>query len=398
VSRAIILLLALSSLPAQESPLDHVKQEAERLKALQEKDTDQDLTKTITPLHLALRTWIESHLPGDRGLLLREFGALETTLQSELTRVGLHAPEAKDDPAADPFDGPGFGSVSVELTRLPEMPDSLFVTAGVSVPCGVDQRVYEYDFGVDNRKRVLEDRPKESGYYRRGLELSDPDRNGNRLLLIHYSSVQCNSTWMQVAYSVHRVGPLIDRPKNLLTDEHGFWLGNDGPEFVLKPNEMIMELLDRSLDVGIHNRTQIHRYNFDNGAQRVDPVAFQPQDFVEEWLGGSWDEMQPKSATETEEWHSKLEADYSFGEYDNVVPCLYRPGHTLVSIVTIEVSDTGEMTLKPPREVYFLVRDLGQYRYRMEAVSNAPIQGCPGTGSASRTHPWLSANDLRRLK
>ena len=81
-------------------------------------------------------------------------------------------------------------------------------------------------------------------------------------------------------------------------------MGNDGPEFVLKPDELIMEFLDASVDVTVHNRTQIHRYSFGaETVQRLDPVAFQPQDFAEEWLTRPWTEMQSRSEPETEEWH-----------------------------------------------------------------------------------------------
>jgi hypothetical protein len=184
----------------------------------------------------------------------------------------------------------------------------------------------------------------------------------------------------------------------LISDEHGFWLGNDGPEFVLKPDELMIEFLDRSVDAGIHNRTQIHRHSFASGVHRLDPVAFQPQDFAEEWLTRPWSEMQPRSAPETEEWHARLQS--VAGEYAGVISCAARPGRWLI---VLDISDIGEKELPEPLETYFLVRDLGNFRYEMEAVSEEEPPGCPGdgivsdAGYASDKHPWLSEAELKAL-
>ena len=70
--------------------------------------------------------------------------------------------------------------------------------------------------------------------------------------------------------------------------------------FVLKPDELIIELKDHSIDIGIHNRTEILRYSFADGVHRVDPVALQPQDFAEEWLAQPWSEMESQVRSEDE--------------------------------------------------------------------------------------------------
>jgi len=58
---------------------------------------------------------------------------------------------------------------------------------------------------------------------------------------------------------------LSQPPESLLSSEHGFWLGNDGPEFILKPDGLMIEFLDHSVDGDIHNRTHLFRYNFADG-------------------------------------------------------------------------------------------------------------------------------------
>jgi len=280
---------------------------------------------------------------------------------------------------------------------MPELPDILFLTAGAAVGCGDDEAVYAYRFDANGWNRTIDDHPKsESGWGDSKLELSEPDDRGRRLLLIHRMSVQCKSTWMGMTYSVYRFGPASGMSESLLSGEHGFWMGNDGPEFVLKPDELIMEFLDASADVDVHNRTQIQRYTFGAaGVQRFDPVAFQPQDFAEEWLTRPWNEMQPRSAPQTKEWHAKLHSDSLFARYSEVAPCRDKPGRWLIGL---DIDQIGKQKLPMPLATYFLVHELGNYRYQMEAVSDAMPTGCQGAGDPSDKHPWLTADELKALR
>ena len=145
--------------------------------------------------------------------------------------------------------------------------------------------------------------------------------------------------------------------------------------------------------MGIHNRTHIFRYDFANGVRRIEPVAFQPQDFAEEWLTSDWSEMQAMSAPETGEWHRELRK-LSFDRYVDVVPCASNPGRWAIGF---QVTYEGEKEIEEPIQNYFLVRDLGNYRYAMEAVSGEEFEGCPGEGSPSDKHPWLSVEQLKAL-
>jgi hypothetical protein len=168
----------------------------------------------------------------------------------------------------------------------------------------------------------------------------------------------------------------------------------DASDFEEKPDELIIELLDNSVDMGIHNRTQIHRYNFIDGVKRLEPVALQPQDFAEEWLTRPWSEMQSKSVPEAKKWHDKLHAELVLGEYSELVPCAAKPDRWSIGF---DIDLIGENRLKEPIEVHLLVRDLGNYRFEMEAVRDSEFEGCAGEGSPSDKHPWLSVEQLKAL-
>jgi len=205
----------------------------------------------VSSLHQALRDWIESRLPADRGMPEIMSGHLESDLQTELKQAGLDA-------------------------RLPELPDTLFVIA-------------EAGSGLRGSPEI--------GWIRRcRLGTLGPGSPGTAPVAHSSHSQQCNSTWMGMTYAVHRLSVLPGSVEALISGHHGFWLGNDGPEFVLKPEELIMEFLDSSVDARVHNRTQLHRYSFTEGVRRLGPAVFQQQDFAEEWLTRPWSEMESRSA------------------------------------------------------------------------------------------------------
>jgi len=68
---------------------------------------------------------------------------------------------------------------------------------------------------------LIEEHP-EHGYGGTEIELSPPEVQGRRLLLIRRYSQQCASTWMGMTYSVYRL-PFITGPADrLLSLQHGF--------------------------------------------------------------------------------------------------------------------------------------------------------------------------------
>jgi hypothetical protein len=102
--------------------------------------------------------------------------------------------------------------------------------------------------------------------------------------------------------------------------------------------------------------------------------------------------VKPLSAPELEERHLKLH-DVSFDTYFNVAPCA-QPG---LWVIGLQVTYEGEKELEEPLQTYFRVKDLGNFRYRMEAVSDSEFEGCSGEGSPSDKHPWLSVEQLKAL-
>jgi hypothetical protein len=251
----------------------------------------------------------------------------------------------------------------------------------------VDEAVYLYQFDSTSRSRVIEDHPGNSfGYGSGPVQLSQPDPQGRRLLLTRHHSVQCVAGWQDLAYSVYRLPFLPGVPEKLVSESHGIYVDDDGPEVELKPQSLQVKFSGNSVDSDVLIRPYVYSYDFTDGVRRVDPVAFQPYDFVDEWLTRPWSEMQSRSLPQTQTSHVRLHADCVLGEYQSVVPCLKRWGRWLIAL---DITNIGEKELTEPIRTYFLVRELSKYHYQMESVSEEKPEGCPGKGIDLNQHPWL---------
>lgn len=54
-------------------------------------------------------------------------------------------------------------------------------------------------------------------------------------------------------------------------------------------NDVLVEFTVGSIDGGVHSRQAIRHYSIDQDqVQRIDPLALNPRDFVDEWLTHDW--------------------------------------------------------------------------------------------------------------
>jgi len=107
----------------------------------------------------------------------------------------------------------------------------------------------------------------------------------------------------------------------------------------------------------------------------------QPQDFVDEWLTRPWSEMQSSSDGITLEklkkWHDFLGGELTSGEFGLVLPCVAKPGYWQGGV---EMYSFGEKDLPEPLDVYFLVQQSEQYRFKMIKIGFDQEDDCPGEG------------------
>jgi hypothetical protein len=151
-------------------------------------------------------------------------------------------------------------------------------------------------------------------------------------------------------------------------------------------------MLDRSIDSGIHSRNHVLHFSAppDAAVKRIDPVALQPQDFVDEWLTHPWSEMESRTAEDekVKKWHEVLSGDLVFGDFTLVQKCQDLPEQWQIAV---DLNWLAGRELPEPLTVFFLVQQLEQYRFKMTGISFERQEGCPGDGQANEDRPSLFA-------
>jgi hypothetical protein len=377
----------------QEQALERMKNESARLREAAP-PSDSDFAENMKAVrtrsgafHTAVRDWIESLLPKSRPALDSGFPLLNTRIDAELQHNRL---------IGSSWTGEDFtlGLVSrVALSRPREDLNKLAVTVGVGVPCGSDEAVYVYDYSHGLPRRILESHgTQDHDESVSDVRFSSPDAGGNQLILTLRYGVQCASTWNLLSYDLFRWSTTANMAVSILSGEHGIWFGDEHPyQLRLDPEELLMEVRDRSIDADIHNRIHVLHFTLAKSAVvRTDPVALQPQDFVDEWLTRPWSEMESRSADGAREklklWHEFLSGDFVAGEFTMVQACRDKPNQWQVGI---NLNWIRGKELPEPFSAFFLVKRMEQYRFEMVGINSNRQEGCPGESRPSTESPSL---------
>src|SRR5882724_5228682 len=142
------------------------------------------------------------------------------------------------------------------------------------------------------------------------------------------------------------LGDLHDRP-------HGSKLTNSA---------LTLEFEDCCLGEMLQNHTVILNYRIEHDhITRIDPVALNPQDFVDEWVQQPWEEMRNWSSSRAlaalAKWHKQLNEDWILPEFELAQKCR-RPGLWQLAVTKEPYSDK-------PVTRYFLVSEGPGSHYEM---------------------------------
>ncbi len=313
----------------------------------------------LTAFKHEVRDWVESNMTGD----ISDPARFATSLNSVLKEAGLLCPDGRC--AADN----NLGLLGeVEVSSPTQDPNWLQVETAVGIMCECDQSIYLYERrdGRWNRRFETEQNGYGRSHYRpqwvRG-ELSPPDSDGHRLFLTVGFNPACFSVWQEGYFRVFRVGA---RTTMLLDWEQAmFNIGEDVNQKV-EADEALVEFGSSGIEPGFVRRHVLHFKIEGDSAKRIEPLALQPQDFVDEWLSQKWASIAEWTEPKLNPIHSKLRR-VGVEEYAFAQPCASRPGEWQVAV-----------NFEKLGKYFFLLHDRGDHRYRMLDVSHDRQPGCPG--------------------
>lgn len=338
-----------------------------------------------------LKEWIESEIPKSKKSFNEHFLGMQEQMISKLKKAGLMVNEGAEK---------GYGFIgNLDIRRPAEVPDLLVIIAGITVPCGIEDSIYIYKYEENTKQLLLEDNPQgDYGETLSQIYFSPPDENGDRLFLSTRYGVQCASCWNALIFSLYRLDANLEKSTNIcLEKKHGEYWCSEARHIQLKPDDLLIELQDESIFPGF-TRTHVLHYKIGaSSIERITPIALRPQDFVDEWLNGQWNEMERWTCNEKKkalkDWHQLLHSEPVFGEFRYVQQCPKRKNHWQICAFLDQFAGKD---LNGPVCLFFHVQQKGLYDYEMMDVNVAEDLDCAGEDYPDLDYPSLFKSEEKQ--
>lgn len=200
------------------------------------------------------------------------------------------------DPERPPPDRHG-NLLTYEVSRIEAHPDMLAVVATLGIKCGSDSMLMLYRRSAAGWSETMVRRSEpysevKGGWQDLRFAVSPPDAQGNWFVATVSTTPWCTSAWQGMPYALARPGPSPDRPAVFFRGKNTIYLGNES-DLLLKAERDSFEIRHdgSSLDPDILIRRHVRRYAVAGGSvRRVQPVAENVRDFVDEWVESPWTE------------------------------------------------------------------------------------------------------------
>lgn len=215
--------------------------------------------------------------------------------------------------------------LAYEVARPPGQPALVLVVARVDIECGDDAVLMLFEraragwrLSIIRRSAPYREINGAFGYFR--YALSAPDRRGRWYLAIGRVPPWCTSNWRGVVYDLSRPGPAPERPRIFFSRTVGTYIGNDlgAGDFRAEPNRFQVRHDGGIANVDVIVRRHVETYAVNGDmVRRIQPAAFNPRDFADEWVESPWSEAASWSAPDAaiSEAHRQLHNPLPNGQY-----------------------------------------------------------------------------------
>jgi hypothetical protein len=292
---------------------------------------------------------------------------------------------ASDSPPHDPNSPPPdrHGSaVAYEVSRVDSHPDMMAVVVTLGIKCGSDSMLILYRRTHSGWREALVRRAEPYREVRGGwgdlrFEVSPRDPQGRWFVATVSTTPWCTSAWQGLNYELARPGSAPDRPQIFFSGRNTTYLGNEEDiRLRAEPDAFEIRHDGSSLDPDILVRRHVRRYRVaGESVRRVQPVAENIRDFVDEWVDSPWAEAKAWSGSDPglAAAHSGLQAARykTLGGFASIRGC--RGGATQI-----------ELAGQDGPGWFLLARGGAAGPWTMERVTRRAAAGCRGPDASTR--------------
>jgi hypothetical protein len=262
-------------------------------------------------------------------------------------------------------------SLHVKVAMPSEIPKLRLVEFSFEIGCGKDSLLIAYEQRADQWKRVLQwqSPPYDSvdqsfGDFFVYTALPQPGTN-NWLLAVAHGHPWCTSRWSSFNLDLLQPMSSPQNPSVLQHINHGYVRFEVEPVLKSVPGGFQLRLETGMIDTDIMTRIGIYRYRLTGTEfERVQPIANNGRDFVDEWLQSPWSEAakwsSPTNLTALKQIHSEIHEDQNSGSantfynFGPVLRCADSRQHFQVELD--QRTSDGKGKLQPGEPTWFHIQ------------------------------------------
>lgn len=399
----LVASLFLVPVSRSEHPCSHValRAAADRAKAVQAKllaikpegdGLEPELRQQIQKLKDKLVVTTDASLDCATTAITAE--KLQNELQSLLNANKTpKKPQWQDDSNA--VDDDYYGAdLNVKVSRAGDKTSLILVVFNFGIVCGDDSVLLGYEWKGEKWTRVLRwqsdpDRtPNAFGDFFEYRVLQQ-ENSANWLIGVAHGHPMCTSNFG--GFDLDIIQPKrSDSPQKVLLHKQEIYWRDDPVKMKLTSDGLELRVSAYSRDINIIRRTGIYRYRISaDQIDRVQPIAINGRDFVDEWLNSPWNESKnwnsPSELAGLESTHKKIETLNHPADQNQETPNLtYGPvRHCSDSASHFQVElDKGwwveeKNDWRPDTPTFFQIQE-GKNSFTMLSASNKPDPRCTG--------------------
>jgi hypothetical protein len=278
-------------------------------------------------------------------------------------------------------------TVRIHLERPANNPNLLTVETSIGIACGDDSSLYVFGSNGKSWRNLLaleadsyDDVAGANGHF--SFSVSPPDRGGHWYALAARMSPQYASLWRPMTYEVLRPSRDPWHPDILLNGSENARWDHDLTTVAGIKTLHVHFIGSMHLETVANQREHILNFQMKGGRiLRVAPLAWGPEDFVDEWLDLNWETASQwtdkKSRDRLLAWHERLGGDrrdsYS-SEIASITTCGSRTLPRIWQVAFTLVPGPNSMAL--PSTAFAIVENTAPDIYYLQDITAQPWPAC----------------------